>query len=281
MLRPPSEYELAKISLSSHVAKLENLFFDRAIIFFVPKVADKGVDLASLQCTIVQITDRGTWGKEEESFTVEASSFDNRKYREFDLTTDAEYSLKLIPPKELRMGYLEIYFDPNHYNYQNIMATTNNPTTSVPTDLTPLVGAINAGNAAQLAATQAVAKSLDKTVKREVEYDFVPVQWSNNPGNHISTQINPSRIGVELINTGNRPVAVDTFADITKKTNQMSYDTIVAPGGTYRLDTIEANLGLMVYTVPGMGNGAAKVQIKDQFPDILPVPPVASITQPV
>jgi hypothetical protein len=110
----------------THLAKIDNLFFDSAIIFFVPKVADKGVDLANLQCTIVQITDRGEWGKEEETFTVDASSFDNRKYRSFDLNTDAEYSLKIIPPPELRMGILEIYFDPT-ISTQSNMAVVNNP----------------------------------------------------------------------------------------------------------------------------------------------------------
>ena len=121
MLRPPTEYESTRVELSNRVAKVENLFFDSAIIFFTPKVANKGVDLASLQCTIVQITDRGEWGKEEEEFTVDASSISNRKYRLFDLNTDAEYSLKILPPPELRMGILEIYFDPTQsINYMGV-----------------------------------------------------------------------------------------------------------------------------------------------------------------
>ncbi|NJR31621.1 MAG: hypothetical protein HC778_00520 [Chamaesiphon sp. CSU_1_12] len=63
MLRPPSEYELTKINLSNSKAYVNDLCFDSAIIFFTPKVANKGVDIATLQCTIVQIIDRGGMGE--------------------------------------------------------------------------------------------------------------------------------------------------------------------------------------------------------------------------
>ena len=146
MLRPPSDYKLTKVDLTSHPTKINNLLFDTAVILFVPKVANKGVDLTTLVCEIVQIIDRGEWGKEEVSFTVDASSFSNRKRREFDLTADAEYSLKILPPPELRMGILEIYFDPDSLstNHQDsIMSTTSNP---IIVDTSAITNAIAAGS---------------------------------------------------------------------------------------------------------------------------------------
>jgi hypothetical protein len=266
MLRPPSEYESTKISLSSHVAKINNLFFDSAIIFFVPKVANKGVDLASLQCTIVQITDRGEWGKEEESFTVDASSFSNRKYRSFDLTTDAEYSLKIIPPPELRMGILEIYFDPdllstNHPNHH--MSTTENPSTI---DISALTSAISASGAASVAAIQAASDTANKRVKKIVEKSYVPVQWSA-PANHIAIPVDNDRMAVEIYNNGNVAIAFDTFLDITLKAATPQLDNLIQPGGKARLEASEANKGVLLYRLTGfVGANTAIALINQDYP---------------
>jgi hypothetical protein len=257
MLRPPSEYEAAKVSLSSRAAKIDNLFFDSAIIFFVPKVADKGVDLASLVCTIVQITDRGEWGKEEESFTVDASSLNNRKYRQFDLTTDAEYCLRIVPPPELRMGVLEIYFDPTTSN-KSAMATLNNPS-STTVDMTAVTAAITAGSTAQIAATQALQAATSKQVKQIQESVYTANIWSNVPGNHIALPKDPLRMGVTLLNTSNKPVYYDLFIDINTKSTVPQYDNVMAPGGSVTLGNDESVTGLMLYCIGGTGTATVAV----------------------
>jgi hypothetical protein len=267
MLKPPSEYVLTKINLVSQLAKIDNLAYDRAIILFTPKVADKGLDLASLTCTIVQITDRGEWGKEEESFTVDASSPNNRKRREFDLTTDAEYSLKIIPPPGLRMGILEIYFDPTIYNEQALtMAQFNNPAPA-PTDITPLVNAIQASTDAQINALQNVASAPQKQPQRLVEDTYEVKKWDTKPRNHIAVEPEADRMGVSIYNPSTEGVAVDLFLDINSKGSEPQHDGIIEPGGTYTLDIDEANFGVLLYTL----NGAAPfmVSINLEYPTVL------------
>ena len=251
MIRPPSEYELTKVNLSTRVVKINNLFFDGAIIFFVPKVADKGVDLTSLQCSLVQITDRGMWGKEEETFTVDASSFDNRKYREFNFTTDAEYSLKIIPPPELRMGILEIYFDPN----TNLsMAEINNPAVGA-VDLSAITAAIAAGSAAEVAATQSLQAQLGRKVGKIIESFYPATVWTNAPASHIAIAPDPNNLAVVLLNTSNKPVYWDLFIDINAKTQTPQYDNVMPPGGSIRLKEEESSAGVLLYTLPGNGTG--------------------------
>jgi hypothetical protein len=263
MLRPPSEYESTKLNLSSHVAKIDNLLFDRAIIFFVPKVANKGVDLASLQCTIVQITDRGEWGKEETQFTVESSSINNRKYREFDLTTDAEYSLKIIPPPELRMGILEIYFDPSLLSTNHSMSTTSNPATI---DISALTSAISAGSAAQVAATQAASQAANKTVQRLVESNYTPVLWSA-PKNHVAISPDPTCMGIKLYNNGSVAIAYDTFLDINQKSATPQLDNIIQPGGETNIDASESNIGVLLYALSAIPTGkTALILIDREYP---------------
>lgn len=253
MLRPPSEYESTRVELSNRVAKINNLFFDRAIIFFVPKVANKGVDLASLQCTIVQITDRGAWGKEEESFTVDASSFSNRKYREFDLFTDAEYSLKIIPPPELRMGFLEVYFDPN-INLPP-MATVNNPASNI-VDMTPVMAAITASSTAQIAAIQASQAATTRKVASISELTYSANVWSGTPSGHVAVNPDPLRLGIIITNTSNKRVYFDLFTNIANKGSSPQYDTFAEPGATINVEAEEAVLGVMLYLIGGTSPAA-------------------------
>lgn len=260
MLKPPSEYEFTTISLSSRAAKIDNLFFDSAIIFFVPKVADKGVDLASLQCTIVQITDRGEWGKEEETFTVDASSFDNRKYRSFDLNTDAEYSLKIIPPPELRMGILEIYFDPT-ISTQSNMAIVNNPSSN-PIDFSAVTAAIAASSAAEIAATQALQAAETRQVRKIVESTYNASTWTNAPANHVAIVPDPTRMGIVLLNTSNKNVYYDLFIDIALKTNTPQYDNVIAPNGSVTFGVDEAASGVLLYCIGGSGTSPVFVNLQ-------------------
>ena len=261
MLRPPNEYESTRVNLSTRVVKINNLFFDRAVIFFVPKVADKGVDLASLQCTIVQVTDRGEWGKEEEEFTVNTSSFDNRKYREFDLNTDAEYSLKIVPPPELRMGILEIYFDPTILSSRT-MGTFDNPV-NVTTDFSPVIAAISASSAAEVAATQANTAVVGRKVVSETDSEYTPTVWSNTPANHVAVQPDPARFGGSFYNTGNKPLQIDKFLVLANKTPASQADGLLQPGGTYTFKVEEAHMGYLIsaLTTGGLPKVAINLQL--------------------
>jgi hypothetical protein len=271
MLRSPSEYETTRVELSNRVAKVENLYFDSAIIFFTPKVADKGVNLANLQCTIVQITDRGAWGKEEETFTVEASSLSNRKYRTFDLNTDAEYSLKIIPPPELRMGILEIHFDPNQSNsYMGV----SNPSTSTPsTDPAAFQAALTANNAALAQAVGASTGAAVQTAlanqesateaKNSTTTNVVIKAWSGDINNHKILGANPLRIGANLSHPGQLLVPatpgaiVNNTSDVlvavgaSGRTKQSDYDYLMAQKGSFITDEGRVTLPLYAWLLNG------------------------------
>jgi hypothetical protein len=230
MLKPPSEYERVETQLSSRSTKIDNLYFDSAIIFFIPKVADKGVNLASLSCTITQITDRGEWGKEEEDFTVEASSFSNRKYREFDLTTNAVYSMKINPPPELRMGILEIYFDPTIQNTSNM--GTNNPATA-PVDTEAIATAVGLAmqmnNEAQAQAT-AMAIRTSNTVKKPTGFTKQVEPWSGDITNHLIVEENPDRRQSKIYHTGKNGTA-NSNSQISLVVGDLNGKGVNAPDG--------------------------------------------------
>jgi hypothetical protein len=280
MLRPPSEYEVTKVQLSSRVAKINNLSFDSAIIFFVPKVADPRVDLASLQCTIVQITDRGAWGKEEETFTVDASSFENRKYREFDLTTDAEYSLKIIPPPELRMGILEIYFDPHHSNIHLPLMGVSNPSTSTAsTDPAALQAAIVAaipamaqaiGTQSGVAVQQALAnQETAKEAKNSRTVPFTVKPWSGDIVNHQILAANPVRIGANLAHPG-RLVSSTNTADVyvavgkDGRSGATSHDYVMSAGGSFITDEGRDTLPIYAWLQPN--NRDTQINVTEDLP---------------
>jgi hypothetical protein len=279
MLRPPSEYESTRIELSNRVAKVENLYFDSAIIFFTPKVANKGVDLTNLQCTIVQITDRGAWGKEEETFTVDASSFNNRKYRLFDLTTDAEYSLKIIPPPELRMGILEIYFDPNQSNIHLSTMGVNNPATTDPAALASALAAVipqmaqaigtQSGAAVQQALANQAAANESKNSKT-TPYTIKP--WSGEIKNHLIVQPNSVRMSVsashpgKLLSNSNTSTVYIAVGDPANRDN-MKYEYAMAAGGTYISDPERDTLATYMWLQPGLPTQPdATINVTEYFP---------------
>jgi hypothetical protein len=267
MLRPPSDYVLSKVQLSSHSTKINDLLFDSAIIFFVPKVADKGVDLTHLVCTIVQIIDRGEWGKEEVLFTVDASSTTNRKHRVFDLTADAEYSLKIIPPPELRMGLLEIYFDPDHSNLPSIHLPNmgvSNPTGSSQADLqAAIVAAIpqmaqaigtSSGAAVQQALANQAAAAESKNSKTKA---FTIKPWSGDIANHLIMPANLNRMGLsaahpgKLLSTTNTSTVYIAVGDPANRDN-MKFEYAMAAGGTYIVDSERDTLATYMWLQPGL-----------------------------
>jgi hypothetical protein len=280
MLRPPSDYESTRIELSNRVAKVEDLHFDSAVIFFTPKVADKGVNLANLQCTIVQITDRGEWGKEEESFTVDASSLSSRKYRLFDLTTDAVYSLKILPPPELRMGILEIYFDPNQSNIQlSQMGATNPSTQTASTDPAAFQAALLANNAAL---AQAVGTSTGAAVQQALANQTsaneakntttVPITvkpWSGTLSNHLILPLNSARIGANIAHPG-KTVSLTNIADVyiavgaTGRDSENKFDYTMSAGGTFITD--DGRDQLPIYAWLAMGKPNTQITVTENLP---------------
>jgi hypothetical protein len=279
MLRPPSDYKLTKVNLTSHPTKINNLLFDTAIIFFVPKVANKGVDLTTLVCEIVQIIDRGEWGKEEVSFTVDASSFSNRKRREFDLTADAEYSLKIVPPPELRMGILEIYFDPNHSNHSGIHLSTmgvTNPPSSDPAALqAALVSVIPQmaqaiGTQSGVAVQQALANNNVAEEAKTSSTNNVEIKaWTGDITKHQILAPNPARMGIHALHLGknlNAQNISDVFiaAGTTTGRTATGYDYIMNAGGEFNNEPNRETLPL--YAWVAAGKPSATVTLTEYLP---------------
>lgn len=266
MLRPPSDYKFTKVNLTSHQTKIDNLLFDTAIIFFVPKVADKGVDLTTLDCEIVQIIDRGEWGKEEVSFTVDASSFSNRKRREFDLTADAEYSLKIVPPPELRMGILEIYFDPNHYNHSGIhlsnMGVTNPPSsdsaalqaalTAVIPQMAQAIGTQSGAAVQQALANNNAAEEAKTSTTNNVEIK----PWTGDITKHQILLANPARMGVHVLHMG-KDFSAQNISNVFVAAGTLNgrtatgYDYIMNAGGEFNNEPNRETLPLYMWVAAG------------------------------
>lgn len=262
MLKLPNEYELTKINLSNSKAYVNDLYFDSAIILFTPKVANKGVDIATLQCTIVQIIDRGEWGKEEVEFTVESSSFNNRKRREFDLSADAGYSLKIIPPPELRMGILEIYFDPE-YSTSSTMSPSNNPYTASAISSADITAGMIAA-APQIAAAigsesrAAMAEQFDKeTARNTVENLFTVKAWSGNANDHIILPASTNRVGIKSSSPGLHPVHINMGNPPGLKATE--YDDTMTKDGTWYSLPNERLLPLLMWLDAGKANQQVSV----------------------
>jgi hypothetical protein len=136
------------------------------------------------------------------------------------------------------------------YTSDLAMATFNNPV-NVSTDLSPVVNAIAAGSAAQIAAAQSIATSPGVTVKRLVEVSYTPIPWSGTAKNHIAVVPDPTRIGGSIFNSTNKPIAVDQYLDITTKSGSPQTDGIIQPGGSYDLGATDAGMGVMLYTLDG------------------------------
>lgn len=130
------------------------------------------------------------------------------------------------------------------------MANFNNPV-NIATDLSPVVNAIAAGSAAQIAAAQSIATSPGVTAKRLLEVPYQPIPWSGDPKKHVAVNPDPTRIGGSIFNSTKSPIAVDQFLDIAQKSGNPQHDGIILPGGSYDLTAIDAAMGVMLYTLDG------------------------------
>jgi hypothetical protein len=279
MIRPPADYQLTKVDLSSRTQKIGSFHFDSAIIFFVPKVADKGIDITTLICTIVQVIDRGEWGKEEVSFTVDASSLSNRKHRLFDLMADAPYDLKLIPPPELRLGILEIYFDPNYSQLPNIhlpnMGVTN-PSSSDPAALQAAILATIPAMAQAIgqqsgAAVQIALANNNSSLEASISTTKASVikAWSGDIRNHQILDVNLTRLAIHGTHPGKNLLATNTadvflaVGSITGR-DQNKWDHVLSAGGEFISDPDKERLPL--YAWLAVGKPDTTITVTEYFP---------------
>jgi hypothetical protein len=128
MPKSMSSYEFCEAQISKRPVRISGKHYGMAIIFFTPKIGERNINISSLTCEFLQVIDRGEWGKEEVSYSVEASSSSNRKYREFYFETDCDaYELKFLPPEGLKLGLIQIYFDPSPIDRSSGVEFSNLP----------------------------------------------------------------------------------------------------------------------------------------------------------
>jgi hypothetical protein len=264
MLKSPSQYINCETSISSRPVRVSGETYGSAVIFFTPKIGDRNIDITALTCEFVQIIDRGEWGKEEVSYSVAASSSSNRKYHEFSFENECDsYELKFIPPSGLKLGIIEVFFDPDtiYTNSSSKMGDFNNPL-NVTTDLSPVVAAITASSAAEVAATQAQTAAATRQVVSEIDSTYTATVWSNTPVNHIAVQPDRTRMGGSFYNTGTKPLAIDKFVDIATKTAAMQADGLIQPGGTYNFKPEEAGEGYLIYALTPGGTNTVNINLQ-------------------
>jgi hypothetical protein len=150
------------------------------------------------------------------------------------------------------MGVLELYFDPTNSIQSSVMGSFNNPV-NVQTDLSPIISAITATSASEIAATQDLKATVSRKTALETEFTFTPLVWSNNAANHIVLPPDATRFGGSFLNTGNKAIAVDKYLDIATKTSAPQYDGLIQPGGTYNFTVEEANMGYLLYSLTAGG----------------------------
>jgi hypothetical protein len=142
------------------------------------------------------------------------------------------------------------------------MGEFNNPVNAT-TDLAPLISAINAGSAAEVAAISAQTAATTRKVVSETESVYLATVWSSTPGNHIAVAPDPTRFGGSFYNTGTKPLAIDKFLDITAKTSTMQADGLLQPGGTYTFKQDEAGMGYLIYALTsGMTTNPVSINLQ-------------------
>jgi hypothetical protein len=256
MPKSMSSYESCETQISNRPVRISGKHYGMAIIFFTPKIGERNTNISSLTCEFLQVIDRGEWGKEEVSYSVEASSSSNRKYREFYFETDCDsYELKFIPPTGLKLGLLEIYFDPD-YSTSSAMSPSNNPFTSEQSITPADIAAGMVAAAPQLAAAigvenrAAMAAQFNQETASNTNELLVTVKaWSGNAANHIVLPANPARLGIRSSSAGTNTVYINVGNPAGVQFNSYD-DTIIKGGSWYALET-ERALPLVMYLAAG------------------------------
>jgi hypothetical protein len=230
-MRSIDDYIHTRIQLGRSAAYTADVNFHSAIIFFTPKIVDKGIDPNGLSCEMVQVIDRGDWGKEDVESNIEASSLSNRKFREFYLKAECEsYTLKFIPPLGLKLGLIDIYFDQDFDNMPS-----SNPSSVNSADITAGVAAALAQNNEQAAAANAAANN--RAVRtRPKSLTALAKPWTGDIQNHLLLAENADRLQVDLMHTGRNATTISNsrvklvIGDTTDK-NDNAYDDFVERDG--------------------------------------------------
>jgi hypothetical protein len=141
------------------------------------------------------------------------------------------------------------------------MGEFSNPV-NVTTDFSPVIAAIGANSAAEIAAMTTQTAAATRKVVSEAESSYTATVWSNRPSNHVAVPPDPTRFGGSFYNTGSKPLAVDKFLDLTTKTEAMQADGLIQPGGTYTFKVDEAHMGYLIYALTNGGTTTVAINLQ-------------------
>jgi hypothetical protein len=141
------------------------------------------------------------------------------------------------------------------------MGEFSNPV-NVTTDFSPVIAAISASSAAEVSAITAQTAAQNRRVVSETDSTYTATVWSNTPSNHVAVSPDPTRFGGSFYNTGNRPLAVDKYLDISTKTAAMQADGLIQPGGTYTFKADEAHMGYLIYALTNGGTPTVSINLQ-------------------
>lgn len=147
------------------------------------------------------------------------------------------------------------------YTSNLTMGTFNNPVQSVPTDLSPIVNAINNSSAAQIAANQAIADAPAPQVRQIVDLVYDIQSWSGAANNHVAIEPDSNRMTVSIFNGTTERIAVDQFLDIYAKSGDPQHNGFLEAGGTFTLGGDEAHEGVLLYTLNGSAPGLVSIEL--------------------
>ncbi len=147
------------------------------------------------------------------------------------------------------------------YTSNQNMGTFNNPVQSTPTDLSPIVNAINGASNSQIAANQAIADAPEVRVQRIIDSEYQPASWSGAAKNHVAIEPDNDRLTVSIFNGTTERIAVDQFLDVYSKSGSPEYNGFIEPGGTFNLGADEAHEGVLLYTLNGSIPSAVLIEL--------------------
>jgi hypothetical protein len=141
------------------------------------------------------------------------------------------------------------------------MGEFNNPV-NVVTDFSPVVAAVAAGSAAEVAAIVAQTAAVTRRVVQEIDISYTATVWSNTPANHVAVAPDATRMGGSFFNTGNKPLQIDKFLDIATKTAASQADGLLQPGGTYYFKQDEAHMGYLISALTTGGTPTVAINLQ-------------------
>jgi hypothetical protein len=147
------------------------------------------------------------------------------------------------------------------YTSDLAMGEFSNPV-NVTTDFSPVVAAISATSATEVAAIQAQTAATTRKVVSEAETTYTATVWSNTPSNHVAVAPDPTRFGGSFYNNGNKPLQIDKFLDITTKTPASQADGLLQPGGTYTFKLDEAHMGYLISAITSGGTPTVAINLQ-------------------